>query len=194
MSVQSEVVPSYLAEAIWPRPSLLRDVSLVIGGSILVALFAQIEIPLWPVPVTGQTFAVLLVGAILGSRRGALSMLTYLAWGAMGLPVFAGAAAGVATFAGPTAGYLVGFVPAAFVVGWLCERGWDRSLWTAGLAMLIGNIVIYTLGIMWLSGFTGWDKVLEFGLIPFIPGDIAKIILAALTLPAGWALVNRTRE
>jgi biotin transporter BioY len=145
------------------------------------------------VPITGQTFAVLLIGAVLGSRRGALSILLYLGWGAMGLPVFSGGGGGIATLAGPTGGYLAGFVPAAFLVGWLCERGWDRSLWTAGLAMVLGNIVIYFFGLLWLAGFVGWDQVVALGLAPFILGDVLKIILAALALPGGWALIERLK-
>ena len=194
MTIQHNYPGTYLAEAVWPRQTLLRDLTFIIGGGFLLTLLAQIEIPLRPVPVTGQTLGVVLIGALLGSRRGALSVLTYLGWGAMGLPVFAGGASGLVTFAGTTAGYLAGFVPAAFVVGWLCERGWDRSLGTAGLAMLLGNIVIYLFGLPWLAGFTGWAGVLEFGLLPFIPGDLIKIVLAALALPGGWALVNRTND
>jgi biotin transporter BioY len=193
MTVQNNYAPTFLAEAVWPRPSLWRDVSLIVGGSLLVALIAQLEIPLWPVPITGQTFAVLLIGAVLGSRRGALSILLYLGWGAMGLPVFSGGGGGIATLAGPTGGYLAGFVPAAFLVGWLCERGWDRSLWTAGLAMVLGNIVIYFFGLLWLAGFVGWDQVVALGLAPFSLGDVLKIILAALALPGGWALIERLK-
>ncbi|MCB0154061.1 MAG: biotin transporter BioY [Anaerolineae bacterium] len=192
MTVQNSYSPSFLAEAVWPRPSIARDVALVVGGSLLLALIAQIQIPLYPVPITGATFGVLLIGALLGSRRGALAMLTYLGWGALGLPVFANAASGVATFFGPTAGYLVGYVPAAFLVGWLCERGWDRSLWLAAVAMLLGNIVIYACGIYWLAGLVGWDRVLPLGLYPFIPGDILKIALAAWALPTGWKWINRS--
>jgi len=128
------------------------------------------------------------VGGLLGSRLGAMSLLLYLAEGALGLPVFAGGAGSVLHFAGPTAGYLFGFVAAAFVVGWLCERGWSRKVETAVFATLLGTAAIYLFGLPWLAQFTGWDKVLQLGLIPFIPGDVLKVILAALALPLGWKI------
>jgi biotin transporter BioY len=180
-----------LALAWRPQTGLAGQIGLVVLGSLLVALAAQIKIPMWPVPVTMQTLAVLLVGALLGSRLGALSMLLYLGEGLLGLPVFAGWGSGPAYFAGPTAGYLFGFVAAAFVVGWLCERGWDRKVSTAVLAMLLGNVTIYLFGLPWLARFVGVDRVLQAGLLPFIPGDILKIILAALILPAGWKLLQK---
>ncbi len=178
------------AEAIWPRVGLRREIMLILAGSWLVALAAQIEIPLWPVPITWQTFGVLLVGAMLGRQRGTLSMLAYLSQGALGLPVFAGGAGGVARLAGPTGGYLFGFVAAAFVVGWLSERGWDRRFLTAAAAMLVGNAVIYVMGLSWLANFVSRGALLKVGLWPFIAGDALKIILAALALPGGWALWN----
>jgi biotin transporter BioY len=183
--------PTVLAGALWPRTSLVRDVTLILGGSLLVTLAAHVEIPLEPVPITGQTFAVLLVGALVGSARGALSLAAYLVEGMAGLPVFAGGVGGVSHIVGPSGGYLVGFVVAALVVGWLCERGWDRRLVTAALAMLAGNTVIYLFGLAWLGRFVSPDQVLALGLIPFIPGDVVKLALAALALPGGWALVNR---
>ena len=181
---------SFLAGVVWPEASLLRDVALVLAGSWLIALTAQIELPMWPVPVTGQTFGVLLVAALLGSRRGVAAILAYLTQGALGLPFFAGGAAGFAVLVGPTAGYLAGFVPAAFVVGYLCERGWDRRVGTAVLAMILGNVVIYLFGVSWLATFVGWDQVLTLGLIPFIPGDILKVLLTAVMLPLGWKLLK----
>lgn len=183
--------PSFLAGAIWPQASLTRDLMLVLAGSWLIALTAQISFTIGPVPVTGQTFGVLLVGALLGSRRGAVTLLAYLAQGFAGLPIFAGGMATTAVLAGPTAGYLLGFVPAAFVVGWLCERGWDRRVETAVIAMLFGNLIIYAFGLPLLSRLVGWDQVLQLGLVPFIPGDILKIILAAIVMPAGWKLLQR---
>jgi biotin transport system substrate-specific component len=179
---------SSLALAVRPQAGLGYQLALVVGGSLLVALAAQIEIPMWPVPVTMQTFAVLLVGGLLGSRLGAMSLLLYLAEGALGLPVFAGGAGSVLHFAGPTAGYLFGFVAAAFVVGWLCERGWSRKVETAVFAMLLGTAAIYFFGLPWLAQFTGWDKAWQLGLIPFIPGDVLKVIMAALALPLGWKI------
>ncbi len=180
------------------RPSarnhaLLYDAALVLAGSLLVALFAQIAIPLpfSPVPVTGQTFAVLLTGVLLGSRRGSLALLTYLAEGAMGLPVLAGGAAGLARLTGPTGGYLVGFVAAAWLVGRLAERGWDRRMESTLLAMLLGNAVIYAFGLPWLARFVGADRVFDLGLLPFLPGDLGKVLLAAASLPWGWRILDR---
>ncbi len=187
---QSNSQPTYLANALWPGSGVVREVILILAGSLLIALTAQISLPMWPVPVTGQTFGVLLVAALLG-RRGALSVVLYLFEGAMGLPFFAGGLAGPAVLVGPTAGYLAGFVVAAYVVGALCERGWDRNVGSAVVAMLIGTGLIYACGLPWLAQFTGWDQVLQLGMLPFLPGDILKVILAAVLLPAGWKLLGR---
>ena len=186
--------PRVMIEAVWPRPGVVREVVLVLAGALLIALAAQIQVPLpfSPVPVTGQTFAVLLLGALYGSRRGAATVLAYLVFGAAGLPVFAGAAAGAARLVGPTAGYLVGFAVAAFVVGALAERGWDRRSWTTAGAMVLGNLVIYAFGVAWLSRFVGWDKVMATGVLPFVAGDAAKIVLATLLLPVGWRFMRRS--
>ncbi|MGQ9848864.1 MAG: biotin transporter BioY [Aggregatilineaceae bacterium] len=175
------------------RYALLYDATLVIAGSLLVALLAQFAVPLpfSPVPVTGQTLAVLMVGMLLGSRRGGLALLTYLAEGAMGLPVLAGGAAGLARLTGPTGGYLIGFVAAAFLVGWLAERGWDRRPETTLLAMLLGNAVIYAFGLPWLAHFVGTERVLSLGLLPFLAGDLGKALLAMALLPWGWQLLDR---
>jgi biotin transport system substrate-specific component len=183
-----------MIEAVWPGAGVVRQVILVLGGSLLIALAARIQIPLpfSPVPVTGQTFAVLLLGALYGSKRGLATVLTYLVLGTLGLPFFAGGASGLARLAGPTGGYLVGFVAAAFVVGVLAERGWDRRLWTAAVAMILGNLVIYAAGVAWLARFVGWDAVLATGVLPFLAGDALKIALATLLLPAGWKLLRRS--
>ncbi len=180
-----------LALAARPKAGLGYQLLLIVAGSLLVAIAAQIELPMWPVPVTLQTLAVLLVGGVLGSRLGALSLLAYLFEGAIGLPVFAGGGGSLAYFAGPTTGYLLGFVAAAFVVGWFCERGWDRKMGTAVVVMLLGTATIYLFGLPWLAQFTGIDKVLQLGFFPFIPGDILKAIVAAAALPIGWKLLSR---
>lgn len=181
-----------MVDAIWPMSGLLREVVLILAGSLLIAIAAQIKIPLpfSPVPITGQTFAVLLLGALYGSKRGPATVLIYLALGVTGMPIFAGAAAGIAPLLGPTGGYLVGFLAAAYLVGLLSERGWDRKPWSAAMGMIIGNTVIYALGILWLAYYVGWGKVLATGVLPFIPGDIIKIGLATLLLPAGWRLIR----
>ncbi|MFQ5793645.1 MAG: biotin transporter BioY [Candidatus Bipolaricaulia bacterium] len=181
--------------AIRPRTAtaLFYDAALIVGGSLFVTLAARISVPLpfSPVPITGQTFAVLLTGALLGSRRGALSLLAYLSEGALGLRVFAGGTGGWGILAGPTGGYLIGFVFAAFLIGWLAERGWDRWVHTTALAMLFGNVIIYLFGLPWLAHFVGADRALPLGLSPFIPGDLIKLALAAALLPSGWKLLER---
>ncbi len=171
---------------------IIRDTGLVVGGSLLLALSAQISISLWftPVPITGQTLGVLLVGAALGSRRGALAIVLYLIEGGFGLPFFAGGGSGWVAFSGPTGGYLIGFVVAAYVVGWMAERGWDRRFWTAAVAMLAGEFLIYLFGVPWLAYFVGAGDALPLGMFPFIPGDIAKLVVAALVLPSTWSLVG----
>lgn len=179
----------------WRRTAAHRalvDSVLVVAGSVLMALSAQLTfyLPFTPVPVTGQTFGVLLLGAALGSRRGAAAMAVYLAEGAVGLPVFSGGACCLPWLVGPTAGYLWSYPLAAFVVGALAERGWDRHPFRAGMAMVAGNVVIYTIGLPWLAAHVGTPRVLEAGLLPFIPGDMIKIVLAALALPGAWALVR----
>ena len=183
-----------LIDAVFPKATLLRNILLVVSFTTLIALCARISFPVpWsPVPITGQTFAVLLTGALLGSRLGALSVLAYLAEGAMGLPVFA-YGGGIAYFTGPTAGYLIGFVPMAFIVGYLCERGWGRRPWTAAIAMLAGSVVLYIFGLSWLARFVPADAVFDAGLRPFIPGDLTKIGAATIALPSGWAVANRLR-
>jgi len=207
-----------LADAVLPntRP-LVRDVALVVGFGTLMALFARIAIdllPLSPVPITGQTLGVLLTGALLGSKRGALAMLVYLGEGLIGLPVFAfGRSAwtpepsGFPVIFGPTAGYLFSYPLAAFVVGWLAERGWDRIFWRSALAMAIGEVVIYAIALPWLARFeVMWfdaafvaercaiclalPATLVQGLVFFVPGDIVKLLVAAAVLPSGWRLLG----
>jgi biotin transport system substrate-specific component len=169
-----------------------RDILLVFVGSIFIALMAQVEIrlPFTPVPITGQTFAVLLVGAALGSRRGAASLVLYLVEGALGLPAFAGGAGGLAYLTGATGGYLVGFVFAAALIGVLAERGLDRRFLSALPIFLVGEVVIYLFGVTWLSVLIGFQKALAAGLLPFLIGDAVKLIAAAAALPAAWKLVK----
>lgn len=171
----------------------LRDLILVTAGALFVVILAQVKIPLpfTPVPLTGQTFAVLLVAAALGSKRGAAAMAFYIALGAFGLPVFAGGAAGMAYLSGATLGYLIGFVLAAYVVGLLAERGLERNLRTSILPFLVGTVIIYACGISWLAVILGsFGKAVAAGLFPFVVGDIIKLIAAALALPATWRLVK----
>lgn len=178
--------------------SLTSNVLLILGGAALVALCAQISIPLHPVPMTLQTLAVLLVGAALGARKGAAALITYVVAGAAGLPVFAGGGHFLLSAKtgglSPTFGYLIGFILAAGLVGWLCERfGADRTPWGTAAAMLAGNVVIYAAGLPVLAalfGLTG-QALLGAGLTPFLIGDALKLALATALLPGAWALLRR---
>ena len=168
--------------------------ALVLGFSLLNALASQVSFPLpWtPVPISVQPFAVLLTGALLGSRLGALALLAYLLEGAAGLPFFAKGGAGVAHLLfGPTSGYLLAYPVAAFLVGLLAERGWDRRWVTAAAAMALGSTVILLGGWAWLARFAGPSAAWSAGVEPFLVGDIIKIALAAAVLPTGWALLRR---
>lgn len=179
------------------RRAGLTDALLILAFSGLVAVGARVEValPFTPVPITGQTFAALFTGAVLGSRRGALAMLAYLAEGAIGLPVFAGGGAGVAHLLGPTAGYLLAFPIAVALVGWLAERGWDRRPRGAALAMLLGSQIILLCGALWLARYVGGlAPAFAKGVLPFLPGEAVKVALAALLLPGGWALAGRRRD
>jgi len=171
----------------------IRDLFLIVAGSLLVAVLAQVEIPLpfTPVPITGQTFGVLLIGAALGSKRGAASLTLYLVEGGLGLPFFAGGASGFGILTGATAGYLVGFIVAAFVVGLLAERGLERSVRTSIIPFLVGTVIIYAFGVAWLAVVLGsLGKALTAGLLPFVIGDAIKLVASALVLPAAWKLVK----
>jgi biotin transport system substrate-specific component len=187
--------PATLRLAVLPRSGLLADVILVVAGAGLVALAAQISIPLpfTPVPITGQTFAVVLVGASLGAVRGSASLSIYLAAGLVGAPVYADGRHGWEVVSGATGGYLIGFVAAAWLTGLLAERRWDRRFSSAVAAMLTGNVVIYLIGLPWLAIVldTGLERTLELGLYPFVPGDVLKLYLAGALLPAAWRIVQR---
>lgn len=170
-----------------------RAVSLVVAFSLLTALAAQIVIPIGPVPITAQTFAVLLTGALLGSRLGAMSMVVYLVEGASGLPFFYGGTSGIAHLLGPTGGYLIAFPAAAFITGAFAEHGWDKRFLTAAASMAIGSAVIMLSGWAWFALITNTSLPIAFQLtvLKFIPGEIIKILLAAAVLPSGWAILKR---
>ena len=162
------------------------------SGVLFLALLAQIRIDIGPVPITGQTLGVLLIGAGYGLSLGTLTVASYLIVGGLGLGVFAGGAAGWSTFAGATGGYLVGFLIAAAVIGYLAQRGWDRRVFATALIMLVGNVLIYIPGLLWLSRVApDWPTTLQWGLTPFIPGDILKLLIAAGLVPAVWRLLER---
>lgn len=204
----AEIQPTLLS-VVWPENNIsipyrfLRTLIMALLGSLFIALLAQVQVPIWPVPITGQTFGVLVVGMAFGFRLGGLTLLLYLLEGYLGLPVFAGGKSGLA---GPTSGYLVGFVFAAAITGYLAEKKWDRNVWYTGLAMLIGNLAIYIPGLIWLTIFfegpgsqyvaaigasTAIGAALTKGLLPFIIGDILKLALAAIIFPYVWRLLPR---
>jgi biotin transport system substrate-specific component len=189
--------PAAVISARFVSQSRATSIALVTGFALFTALMAQIEFPLWftPVPITGQTLAVLLAGAALGARLGAASQALYFGLGAMGLPFYSGGEGGWEVATGATGGYLVGFVVAAAVVGHLAERGQDRSVVTAVPAFLMGSAVIYLFGVAWLAAYLeiGATEAMGLGLTPFVIGDLVKVALAGVLLPAAWRLSD-TRE
>ena len=168
----------------------LYQVMAVIAGIAVLAISAHIKIPFYPVPVTMQTLAVLAIGMTYGTRLGGATLLGYLGAGAVGAPVFAGGA-GIAYMMGPTGGYLLGFFVAAVVLGALAERGWTRSIITTVAAMVLGNAIIYLLGVSWLANLIGSQKAIEFGLLPFLYGDALKLVIAALGVPYLWSKLHQ---
>ena len=184
-----------LTSAVLAPLDWIRSLALVVAFSLLTALAAQVVIPLPLVPITGQTFAGLLTGALLGPRLGALAMFAYLIEGASGLPFFAAGGSGVGHLLfSPTSGYLLSYPVAAFVVGLLAGRGWDRRFITAAAAMGLGSLVILLSGWAWLARFTGAAFAWDHGVAPFLIGDAIKIVLAAAVLPSGWMLLRRKRR
>lgn len=190
-----------LVDAVWPasghrlaRVGVLAVLAVV--GSLALTLSAKTQVPFWPVPMTMQTFVVLVIGLAYGWRLGAATVALYLLEGVLGLPVFAGTpekGIGIAYMMGPTGGFLAGFVLAAALTGWLAERGFDRSIPTTALAMVLGNLVIYGFGVAWLAGLIGIEKAVKFGLMPFLLGDAVKVALAACLMPLAWKAIARLR-
>jgi biotin transport system substrate-specific component len=184
--------------AAFPQTNVLTDALLVLAGTGLVAGAAQISVklPFTPVPITGQTFAVVLVGASLGAVRGTASLFLYLWLGVAGAPIYAHHDSGWNVITSASGGYIVGFILAAAVTGFLAEQGWDKRLSSSIGAMLTGNVVVYLVGLPWLAVVlnTNLEKTLEYGLYPFVPGDTLKLYLAAAALPATWGIVRRIRR
>jgi len=167
----------------------------VVVGVALLTLSAKLQIPFWPVPMTMQTYVVLVLGMAYGLRLGTVTVLAYLLAGAVGLPVFAGTpekGIGVPYMLGPTGGYLIGFVAAAALCGALAERGFDRSLLRTLIAMTLGHALIFVFGLAWLAHLMGWSKAYAAGLAPFWTATVLKTLLGALTLPFAWKLLSRT--
>lgn len=192
ITIADFLVPIRVSEGIGVR---VRHVALILAGTLLITLAAQVRfyLPGDPVPVTGQTFAVLLAAGALGFRRGIMSTALYLLIGIVGLPVFAGGAHGLQILTGVTGGYLVGFVLAAAVVGRLAELGWDRNVLGSIGAMILGSALIYSVGVPWLavSAHQSLDWAVANGLTPFLAGDVLKLALAAGAFPAAWWVVGR---
>lgn len=181
-----------LADRIFAR-GIIMDVVLVAAGAALTAIAAQVVVPLWPVPITGQTLAVLLVGSSLGALRGTLSMLLYAVLGIAGLPVFSEASSGMSIILGPTGGYIIGFVFAAAFTGWIAQRSWDRKILRSILGFLGGTVVTFAIGLPWLSYTLGLnlEQTLNAGLYPFIIGGIVKMVIAASVMTLGWRFFER---
>jgi len=202
MSLTASARRPVLSDVI-PRPSarsraLALDVALVVAGAAFVALLAQVEVPLWPVPITGQTLAVVVVGAALGARRGAAALTTYLLAGLAGLPVFAGFTGTLAAVAKPSFGFIIGFIGAAFVAGWFAERAWDRRPALAFVGFVAASVIPFVFGIPYMAlilntfggASLGIAEILDFGLWPFVLGGLIKAAVAALLIPGVWLAVR----
>lgn len=178
------------------KENIYLDVGLIIFGSVFVAVSSQVAfyLPFSPIPITGQTLAVLFIGAVLGSRRGGLSLALYVLEGLIGLPVFAGGTGGMAVLFGPTAGYLIGFIPAAILVGYLSEKGFDRNWISMFFALFLGLTVIYLFGVFRLLSFVDYEKVFILGITPFLVGDAIKTVMVMILIPSGWKLLNKSKQ
>ena len=168
--------------------SLFKKLVLLIAGVLVLAISAQLKVPFYPVPITMQTLVVMLIGFTFGARLGSSTVLVYLASGAIGAPVFAGGA-GLAYMSGPTGGYLFGFLVAVYLIGFFTEQGYGRTFISTLLLALAGTIVFYLFGVAWLTTILGFEKAIKFGLLPFLYGDVLKMFLLALSIPATWKLV-----
>ena len=182
-----------LAGGLTGRKTLVGQIALIIGASALIALAAQVSVPFYPVPMTLQTLAVLIVGFGLGARLGALALIAYLAEGALGLPVFANAGAS-ASLIGPMAGFLFGFVAMAWLAGLAAERGLARGFVTTALVALALSALLYLPGLAWLSSFIGIDKAIALGALPFLLGDALKAVIAAMVVSGGRKALAARRQ
>jgi len=169
---------------------LLTQIMMFVAGISALSLSAHIKIPFYPVPVTMQTLFVLMIGMSYGARLGGVTILGYLGAGAAGAPVFAGGA-GMVYMMGTTGGYLAGFFISAVIMGLLAQRGWGRNWMSTALAMVIGSAIIYLCGASWLASFIGLEKAVSFGVLPFIYGDLLKLVIAAAALPMAWSMIGR---
>ncbi len=188
--MNSQTIQPVFIDVILPKiDSRVKNIALVLSFAVITALCSKLSLEIGPIPITMQTFAVVLAGVLLGSKRGALSQTVYLVGGLVGIPWFS-RGGGLIYILSPTFGFIVGFIVAAYIIGRLAEKGWDRKIGTAMLAMLAGNVFLYFFGLLWLARFVGIEAVLVVGLYPFIVGDLLKILLAGLALPLGWKLIK----
>jgi biotin transport system substrate-specific component len=188
-----------LIDALWPSRAApaVRWAALALIGSLLLTASAKAQVPMWPVPMTMQSFVVLVIGMAYGARLAGATVALYLFQGALGLPVFAGTpekGIGLAYMAGPTGGYLVGFLIVAVVMGWLAERGWDRKALPSLAALAIGTVLLFVPGVAWLAVLVGFEKAVQTGLVPFLLGSVLKLALAAAVLPLAWKAVELRRS
>ncbi|WP_421709967.1 biotin transporter BioY [Algihabitans sp.] len=194
---QDTFVSPTLVNSLWPAEEraqrLGRDLVLALLGAAILTISAKVQVPMLPVPMTLQTYVVMVIAMAYGWQLGLATVGLYLVQGAIGLPVFA-TGGGLAYFVGPTGGYLVGFLLATLVMGWLAERGWDRRLFLVVPAVALGTAIFFICGVAWLSVLIGVERAVEAGLMPFLPGAAAKLVLAAATIPAAWHFVKRFRE
>jgi biotin transport system substrate-specific component len=200
MITPNNTIPT-IANLVWPLSKSLkitRYLVLALAGSLIIAISSKIQIPFYPIPMTMQTFVILGLSMAYGWRLAGTTLALYLLEGALGLPVFAGTpekGIGLAYMMGSTGGYLLGFLAAAITCGWLGEKGWDRNVFKTGAAMFIGNALIYIPGVLWLGFLLGWDKpIINWGLTPFILGDLAKLSLAAIVFPLVWRFLIKNNE
>lgn len=197
-TIQTRQKNNVLAETLGTFTGLgvaAKNAALMIAGVLILAVCAKLSVPMWPAPITMGTFAVLGLGAAYGPRLGLATIAAYIACGALGLDVFAGSSAGnsgLSYMMGGTGGYLVGYVLATLVLGFAARAGLDRTPLRLATVLLVGNALIYLPGLFWLGTLHGWDKpILEWGLTPFLVGDVLKLVLAALVIPGAWRLVDR---
>jgi biotin transport system substrate-specific component len=195
MNLSRVATHSPLIDRIWPATERvwMRNAVLAVLGSALLWASAKAQVPMWPVPMTMQSFVILVIGMGYGLRLGTATIALYLVEGAAGLPVFAGTperGIGLAYMMGPTGGYLAGFVVATAAMGWLAERGWDRNPTLAVAAMTIGTALLFVPGIAWLAVLIGWQKAIAAGVTPFLAGAVVKLALAAAVLPLAWRAVE----
>ncbi|WP_395685990.1 biotin transporter BioY [Aestuariivirga sp.] len=179
-----------LLSTLWPRAQVLHKAVILGLGVLLLTLASKVQVPFWPVPMTLQVLAVLMIGATAGARLGGATVLAWLALGAVGVPVFA-TGAGLAYMAGPTGGYLAGFLAASLLVGYLADRGLGRGIGSAVLMLLAGLAAIYALGLGWLGSLIGFEKAVAVGLMPFIPAEVLKLALGTAVLTAAWKQAKR---